>query len=260
MAETMQSPSPNSELPSASVLRTYTCGTDLSGTMQGAGGVGGLLGVSVQRHSCSFSYAACSDANGNIVGLIGSSTGNLAARRDYDAFGHQLTDWEGEGISTTEPCPFRFSSKYRDAETGWYYYGFEYCAPEMGRWVNKDPIEEAGGINLYEFCDNDAIEQMSLLGLKAIHLAFRDDGMVGACKNLPSGRVDGLKEMLARCAAMTEGWKTIDVVVRELGHLAGWIKKGTLHEETDLTNLMSWYTSEPKPDCVWRRRILSVAR
>jgi hypothetical protein len=44
------------------------------------------------------------------------------------------------------------------------YYGHRYYAPNIGRFINKDPIEEAGGINLYGFVLNDAINHWDYLG------------------------------------------------------------------------------------------------
>jgi hypothetical protein len=35
----------------------------------------------------------------------------------------------------------------------------------LGRWINRDPIEEAGGINLYQFTFNDAVNNWDLDGL-----------------------------------------------------------------------------------------------
>jgi RHS repeat-associated protein len=43
------------------------------------------------------------------------------------------------------------------AGTGVYYYGYRYYIPELGRWPNRDPIEEDGGINVYGFVLNNAI-------------------------------------------------------------------------------------------------------
>ncbi|MBU1914024.1 MAG: hypothetical protein KJ563_02370, partial [Candidatus Thermoplasmatota archaeon] len=53
--------------------------------------------------------------------------------------------------------PFRFSTKYFDAEIdyadtdndGLYYYGYRYYSPRLGRWLKRDPIGERGGANLY---------------------------------------------------------------------------------------------------------------
>ena len=51
-------------------------------------------------------------------------------------------------------------------ETGLYYYGYRYYDPETGRWLNRDPIEESGGVNLYGFTINSAIDHFDVLGLK----------------------------------------------------------------------------------------------
>jgi|GEM_PF-2091898 len=56
-------------------------------------------------------------------------------------------------------------TKYEDRETGLLYYGYRYYAPELGRWVNEDPIEEDGGVNLYGMVGNDAVNRWDVLGL-----------------------------------------------------------------------------------------------
>lgn len=85
----------------------------------------------------------------------------LAGRWDYDAFGNSVTDWSSEG---GELCPFRFSTKYRDLESGLYYYGCRYYMPTDSRWLSRDPIAEKGGVNLYGFCGNGAVNRIDLLG------------------------------------------------------------------------------------------------
>ena len=47
-------------------------------------------------------------------------------------------------------------------------YGYRYYNPQMGRWLNRDPIEEQGGLNLYGFVGNDSINRWDLLGLSTI--------------------------------------------------------------------------------------------
>jgi len=36
-------------------------------------------------------------------------------------------------------------------------HGSRYYSPSLGRFINRDPIEEAGGLNLYGFCGNDGV-------------------------------------------------------------------------------------------------------
>lgn len=35
----------------------------------------------------------------------------------------------------------------------------------MGRFINKDPIEESGGLNLYGFCVNNVVNKWDYLGM-----------------------------------------------------------------------------------------------
>jgi RHS repeat-associated protein len=138
---------------------SFTWGLDLSGDLQGAGGVGGLLAV--QRDSTSF--FPCFDANGNVTEYI-DATGAIRAHYAFDAFGNTIA----QSGDLAESFSHRFSTKYFDAETGLYYYGYRYYAPEMGRWLSRDPIEEMGGANVYGFVENRITNVIDLLGLEKL--------------------------------------------------------------------------------------------
>jgi len=45
------------------------------------------------------------------------------------------------------------------------YYLYRFYDPGLQRWINRDPIGEAGGFNLYRFADNNPISQFDALGL-----------------------------------------------------------------------------------------------
>jgi RHS repeat-associated protein len=137
--------------------RTYTWGLDLSGTLQGAGGVGGLLAATIG----SATYYPTYDGNGNISEYFDSNN-VIRAHYEYDPFGN-LTVSSGDKAAD---FAHRFSTKYLDGETGLYYYGFRYMDPQTGRWMSRDPIGERGGANLYGFCRNDGVTQVDLIGLK----------------------------------------------------------------------------------------------
>ena len=69
---------------------TYTRGLDLSGSLGGAGGIGGLLARTAHDPSGSDSHAYHhSDLGGNITGLM-NENGYLVARYIYDAFGNTI--------------------------------------------------------------------------------------------------------------------------------------------------------------------------
>jgi RHS repeat-associated protein len=46
---------------------------------------------------------------------------------------------------------YRFSTKYLDAETDMYYYGYRFYSPGLGRFISRDPDLEFGALNLYQF-------------------------------------------------------------------------------------------------------------
>ena len=45
-------------------------------------------------------------------------------------------------------------------------YGYRYYHPQTGRWINRDPIEEEGGLNLYGFVGNDGVKFYDYLGFR----------------------------------------------------------------------------------------------
>lgn len=127
--------------PNATVAQSFHWGLDLSGTMQGAGGVGALLWA---RFDADPQFAAF-DGNGNVAALVNGSTGALNAQYEYGPFG-ELVRATG---SLATANPFRFSTKYQDNESDLLYYGYRYYNASTGRWVSRDSIEEIGGLNLY---------------------------------------------------------------------------------------------------------------
>jgi len=143
---------------SLSLARSYTWGPDLSNTLQGAGGVGGLLAA----RSGTADFYPCFDGNGNIIAWSDSQR-QVRRRFDFDPFGNVTTT---ENSATPMPnIPLGFSTKYTDSETGLVYYIGRYYFPPLGRWLSMDPIAEEGGINLYGFVRNDGINRADYLGL-----------------------------------------------------------------------------------------------
>jgi RHS repeat-associated protein len=142
----------------------YFWGLDLSGTLQGAGGVGGLLAVSMDG---SF-FFPCYDNNGNITDYV-DETGAIVASYLYDAYGGTIS----QSGPMADAFPHRFSTKYHDDETGLYYYGYRFYAAVLMRWVSRDPIEEQGGENLYHFSFNAPVNRVDPLGDDCIVMSHR---------------------------------------------------------------------------------------
>jgi RHS repeat-associated protein len=133
-------------------------GLDLSQSMQGAGGIGGLVAVVDGSGSASlFAF----DGNGNVSEVLDGSTGQADAHYEYDAFGNVVLAVGAEA----EQNPWRFSTKYQDSESGYLYYGLRYFDPPTGRWTRQDPLGERGGMNLYGFVGNGPNNSFDYLGL-----------------------------------------------------------------------------------------------
>jgi len=113
--------------------------------MGGAGDIGGLLAIEDLRTAWKGTFHPAYDGNGNLMALTEASTGNMVAAYEYDPFGNPLRT---SGIYANENS-IRFSGKYYDTETGLTYHGFRYYNASLGRFVNRDPLEERGGWNLY---------------------------------------------------------------------------------------------------------------
>ncbi|WP_035600595.1 RHS repeat-associated core domain-containing protein [Haloferula sp. BvORR071] len=146
----------------------YVWGLDLSGTLQGAGGVGGMLQWVTSYNSGSSwnNYYPLYDGNGNVTELL-NDAGAVKGHWDYDPFGNTLrsmsvTNWYDPG----NLFEFRFSTKPEDRRTGLYYYGYRYYDPVNGRWSSRDPKGEEVISNLYSFIDNDGVNVWDILGLQ----------------------------------------------------------------------------------------------
>src|ERR1051326_1040406 len=128
-------------------LVSYTRGNDLSGSMEGAGGIGGLLARSSGYSGGNWTSHAYyfADGNGTITYMLNGSQSMVASYR-YDPFGNTISS-SGTLASANV---YRFSSKEIHANSGMYYYGFRFYDPNLQRWVNRDP-EAEGGFLLSQF-------------------------------------------------------------------------------------------------------------
>jgi RHS repeat-associated protein len=148
-------------LNSSTLLRSYVWGLDLSGSVQGAGGVGGLLEV-VYYDSGTTNCFVTFDANGNVAALVNAADGTSTAQYEYGPFGEFIRATGLMGKAN----PIRFSTKYQDHETDFIYYGRRYLSTSIGGWLTRDPIAEKGGRNLYGFVGNDPGNKVDKRGLQ----------------------------------------------------------------------------------------------
>jgi len=111
-------------------------GLDVSETLDGAGGVGGLLWVRLTGGPAAGVHFVTYDGNGNVWNLVSASTGTETARYEYGPFGEPLR-LTGSAAGSN---PFRFSTKRTEDGTGLVLYEYRACSPGVGRWLSR--VEE----------------------------------------------------------------------------------------------------------------------
>ena len=92
------------------------------------------------------------DPSGNVAQRLDAS-GAVKGNYCFDAFG-------GKTTTDTAPDPYQYGGQwgyYTDSETGLTLCGHRYYDSGTGRWLNRDPIDYAGGINLYAYCGNTGV-------------------------------------------------------------------------------------------------------
>lgn len=158
------------------VKEILTRGPDLSGTLDGAGGIGGLLSTT----SGTETRYLHSDGLGNVI-LATDADGNSVAEYEYTPFGEELSR------SGTYDSRFRFSSKERDPETGFYDFGYRVYAPALGRWLSRDPLGEFADPlhNLYRFVGNNPLNAVDPDGLATYQI--QQAVLAGTSIRMPTG-------------------------------------------------------------------------
>ncbi len=98
------------------------------------------------------------DGNGSVTSLT-DETGAVVGSYTYDAWGN-ITASSG---AKAQENPYRYSGKEQLA--GYYSYGFRFYNSGLGRWINRDPIEEDGGTNLYGMVEDNPTNYVDDCGL-----------------------------------------------------------------------------------------------
>ncbi|MCA1568615.1 MAG: RHS repeat-associated core domain-containing protein [Acidobacteria bacterium] len=99
------------------------------------------------------------DAQGSVAQRL-DLYGNVLTSRSYTAHGQMV----GKGVAD----PFGYKAQwgyYTDTETGLLLLTHRYYDPSTGRFLTRDPIGYRGGINLYGYTKNNAINRADPRGL-----------------------------------------------------------------------------------------------
>jgi len=144
-------------------LVTYARGLDLSGSLSGAGGIGGLLARS-DANGIAYYH---SDGSGNVT-MLTDSNQTPVAKYIYDPFGNLL----GMSGPLADANTYRFSSKEYHVNSGLYDFGARFYDPNLQRWTGRDPAGLVDGPNLYAYVRNGPINAFDPWGLDMMTLTF----------------------------------------------------------------------------------------
>jgi RHS repeat-associated protein len=122
------------------------------------GNIGGILSRTTAAGHDYYHY----DRSGNVTALTDAS-GVAVAQYAYNAYGGTvlLTLTGTRGVDN----PYRYSIKELHSPSGLYDYGYRFYSHSMGRWINRDPIQEEGGVNLYAMVGNSPTNAIDVYGL-----------------------------------------------------------------------------------------------
>jgi RHS repeat-associated protein len=124
-------------------------------------GTDDLVGV---RDAAGNQYYAVQDKLGSVRGLY-RRDGTWWMRQSFAPYGALVArDTTTAGASV--PLRYGWTGREYDAETGWYYFRARYYDPQQRRFVQEDPIGDAGGPNLYAYVAGRVFDARDPSGLK----------------------------------------------------------------------------------------------
>jgi len=133
---------------SNSLLRKYIHGPGIDQPICMIESSGGYVGT----------YYYHFDALGSVVGLT-NSAGNMVELYEYSVYGQVAAS------DADHPNRFMFTGREFDKDTGLYCYRARYYHPEVGRFLQTDPVGYDAGANLYRYCRNNPIRMLDPMGL-----------------------------------------------------------------------------------------------
>ncbi len=112
----------------------------------------------ILRDDTSQRLYALSDALGSVTAVVNTS-GTVQERYGYDGFGtpRYMDGSFGSRGSSSYAWETLFDGYRYDLESGLYQVRYRFLHPNLGRWPNRDPLQEKGGVNLYGFVRNNPL-------------------------------------------------------------------------------------------------------
>jgi RHS repeat-associated protein len=121
----------------------------------------------------------------------------VQARYDYDPYGRMVQ------VSGSRISPVGYAGLVWHAQSGLDFAVHRAYDPNLGRWINRDPIGEYGGINLYAYVAGNVINANDLLGY-----CYQNASDVTYCKlKFNMDLNDALDRIQREADADTKNWR-----------------------------------------------------
>jgi RHS repeat-associated protein len=132
-------------------------------------------------------YFPLKDQLNSILCLV-TADGTVVESYEYDAYGNtKIFDADGKQLDHSAiGNRYMFQGREYDEATKLYNFRARWYDPETGRWLSKDPIGIAGGLNQYIFIGNNPVNFRDPSGLRA-YVAPRTQGNGGRVTGYQTG-------------------------------------------------------------------------
>jgi len=133
-------------------------------------GIDNLLAMTVYEGEEATTYYYLTDRLGSVHAIV-DETGTVVEQYRYDAWGRP-TVFDGDGHLRSRSAignRYLWQGRAYSWQTHLYHHRHRYYNPLTGRWLSKDPIGIAGGLNQYVAFGNNPVNARDPMGLATRH-------------------------------------------------------------------------------------------
>jgi len=141
------------------LLATYVHGNGIDELLQAE------YPIDSDQHPISGTYYFHENTLGSIYAVT-DNNGVVVERYEYSIYG-KVSFFDGPGTPISDSAIgncYLFTGREYDPETGLFYYRARYYSPVLGRFINRDPMEDDNLSNLYAYVENDPINSYDPFG------------------------------------------------------------------------------------------------